>query len=88
MLAGFSLVYLERFWKKHIHQSVSMIFVPLLSLLPAVILAHTILGPVGWAIGSWISNGVYAGLTSSLNWLFGAVSVSYTHLTLPTNREV
>ena len=73
MLAGFSLVYLERFWKKHIHQSVSMIFVPLLSLLPAVILAHVILGPIGWKVGSWISNGVYAGLTSSLNWLFGAV---------------
>lgn len=73
MLAGFTLVYLERFWKKHIHQSVSMIFVPLLSLLPAVILAHTILGPIGWKIGTAISNGVYAGLTSKLNWLFGAV---------------
>lgn len=73
MLAGFTLVYLERFWKKHIHQSVSMIFVPLLSLLPAVILAHTILGPIGWKIGTAISNGVYRGLTSKLNWLFGAV---------------
>lgn len=73
MLGGFTLVYLERFWKKHIHQAVSMIFVPLLSLLPAVILAHVILGPIGWKIGSWISNGVYAGLTSGLNWLFGAV---------------
>ena len=73
MLAGFTLVYLERFWKKHIHQSVSMIFVPLLSLLPAVILAHTILGPIGWKIGTAISNGVYRGLTSKLNWLFGAI---------------
>lgn len=73
MLAGFSLVYLERFWKKHIHQAVSMIFVPLLSLLPAVILAHVVLGPIGWKIGSAISSGVYAGLTSGLNWLFGAV---------------
>ena len=73
MLAGFTLVYLEKFWKKHIHQSVSMIFVPLLSLLPAVILAHTVLGPIGWKLGSLISNGVYQGLTSGLNWLFGAV---------------
>ncbi|MDO5755762.1 MAG: PTS system trehalose-specific EIIBC component [Tissierellia bacterium] len=73
MLAGFTLVYLEKFWKKVIPNAISMIFVPLFSLVPTVLLAHAILGPIGWSIGTWISNGVYAGLTSKLNWLFGMV---------------
>ena len=29
--------------------------------------------PIGWTIGSWISNFVYAGITGSLRLLFGAV---------------
>ncbi|MHC5374119.1 PTS system trehalose-specific EIIBC component [Enterococcus sp. LJL120] len=73
MLAGFLLAYLEIFFRKHIPQAISMIFVPLLSLLPTILAAHVILGPIGWTIGSWISSIVNAGLTSSLNWLFGAV---------------
>ncbi|WP_265456361.1 PTS system trehalose-specific EIIBC component [Enterococcus sp. HY326] len=73
MLAGFLLAYLEIFFRKHIPQAISMIFVPLLSLLPTIFAAHVILGPIGWTIGSWISSIVNAGLTSSLNWLFGAV---------------
>ena len=35
--------------------------------------AHVILGPIGWTIGSWVSDIVNAGLTSTFNWLFGAV---------------
>ena len=73
LLAGLSLSYLEIFWRKHIPEVVSMIFVPFLSLLPAIILAHTVLGPIGWTIGKWISAIVLAGLTGSLKWLFGAV---------------
>ena len=73
MLAGFLLVYLERFFRKRIPEAVSMIFVPLFSLLPTIIAAHLILGPIGWKIGSAISFVVNTGLTSSLNWLFGAV---------------
>lgn len=73
MLAGFLLAYLEIFFRKIIPQAVSMIFVPLFALVPTVLAAHVILGPIGWAIGSWISDIVNAGLTSSLNWLFGAV---------------
>ena len=73
MLAGFLLAYLEIFFRKIIPQAVSMIFVPLFALVPTVLAAHVILGPVGWTIGSWISDIVNAGLTSSLNWLFGAV---------------
>lgn len=70
MLAGFLLVYLERFWRKHIPEAVSMIFVPLFSLLPTILAAHMVLGPIGWKIGAGISWFVNAGLTSSLNWLF------------------
>lgn len=73
MLAGFTLVYLERFFKKIIPDVIQMIFVPFFALLLSVLIAHLVLGPIGWVIGSWISKVVYAGLTSTLNWLFGAV---------------
>ena len=73
MLAGFALAYLEKFFRKVTPEVISMIVVPFLSLLLAIIFAHTILGPVGWIIGSALSNVVYAGLTSGLGWLFSAV---------------
>lgn len=73
ILAGFVLVYLEKFFKKITPQAISMIVVPFLSLVLAVIAAHAVLGPVGWAVGSWVSKVVYAGLTSSLRWLFATV---------------
>lgn len=73
LLAGLSLSYLEIFWRKRIPEVVSMIFVPFLSLLPAIILAHTVLGPIGWTLGQWLSTIVLAGLTGPVKWLFGAV---------------
>lgn len=73
LLAGLSLSYLEIFWRKHVPEVVSMIFVPFLSLIPALILAHTVLGPIGWTIGQALSTVVLAGLTGPLKWLFGAV---------------
>ena len=73
LLAGLSLSYLEIFWRKHIPEVVSMIFVPFLSLIPALILAHTVLGPIGWTIGQALSTVVLAGLTGPVKWLFGAV---------------
>lgn len=73
MLAGFLLVYLERFFKKVIPQAISMIFVPLFSLVPTVLLAHLILGPIGWKVGSMISNLVYSGLTSTFSWIFAGI---------------
>ncbi|MBP2620937.1 PTS system trehalose-specific EIIBC component [Streptococcus panodentis] len=73
LLAGLSLSYLEIFWRKRIPEVISMIFVPLLSLVPALILAHTILGPFGWWVGQGLSKVVFAGLTGSFKWLFGAV---------------
>lgn len=73
MLAGFTLVYLEKFFRKISPSYISMITVPFFSLLLSVILAHTVLGPIGWVIGDWISNVVWVGLNSSLKWLFAAI---------------
>lgn len=73
MFAGFTLVYLERFWKKVIPQAISMIFVPMLSLVPAVIIAHTILGPIGWTLGKGLSSIVYGGLTGGFKVVFAAL---------------
>ena len=71
MLAGFVLAYLEIWLRKWIPQYISMIVVPLLALVPTVIIAHTVLGPIGWTIGQWVSEVVYAGLTGDFRWLFG-----------------
>lgn len=73
ILAGFTLVYLEKGIRKICPSVISMIVVPFFSLLISVILAHTVLGPIGWKIGSAISNVVNAGLASTFNWLFAAV---------------
>lgn len=73
LLAGLSLSYLEIFWRKRIPEVVSMIFVPFLSLIPALILAHTVLSPIGWTLGQWLSTAVLAGLTDPVKWLFGAI---------------
>lgn len=73
MLAGFLLCYLERFFKRVIPQSISMIFVPLFSLVPAVFIAHAVLGPFGWWLGTLVSHVVFTGLASKANWLFALV---------------
>lgn len=70
ILAGFVLVYLEKFFRKVSPSYISMIVVPFFSLVPAVIIAHTVVGPIGWKIGDWISQGVWAGLTSNFKWIF------------------
>ena len=73
MMAGFVLVYLEKFFKKICPEVISMIVVPFCSLVPAVIIAHTIVGPIGWKIGNAIGDVVYSGLTSDFRFLFAAV---------------
>lgn len=73
MLAGYLLVFLEKKLRKVVPEYISMIVVPFLSLVPTVLVAHIILGPIGWKIGTVISNGVYGGLTSTLKWLFAAL---------------
>ena len=73
ILAGFVLVYLERFFKKITPEYLSMIIVPFFSLVLSVLIAHTIVGPIGWKIGDAIANVVYVGLTTNLRWIFAPI---------------
>jgi PTS system trehalose-specific IIC component len=73
ILAGLLLGFLETRLRKIVPNSISMIVVPFFALLPTVLIAHTILGPLGWTVGSWISNVVYSSLTSAFGWLFAAI---------------
>ena len=73
IMAGFVLVYLEKFFKKHCTEVVSMIVVPFCSLLPAVVIAHTVVGPIGWKIGDGIANVVYGGLMSPFGVIFAGL---------------
>lgn len=73
VLAAFTLVYLEKFFRKITPQVVSMIVVPFCSILLAVIAAHFVLGPIGWKIGSAISSVVYAGITGTFKVVFGVI---------------
>lgn len=73
ILAAFTLVYLERLFKKITPQVVQMIVVPFCSLLLSVVAAHFVLGPIGWKIGSAISAVVYAGISGSFRVIFGAL---------------
>jgi PTS system trehalose-specific IIC component len=73
IMAGFTLVFFERSVRKISPASISMILVPFLSLVPAVLVAHVVIGPIGWAIGSAISKVVYGGLTSSFGAIFAAI---------------
>ena len=73
MMAGFVLVYLEKFFRKHCPAVVSMIVVPFCSLIPAVFIAHMVVGPIGWKIGTGIADVVYAGLTSDFRFIFAGL---------------
>lgn len=73
ILAAFTLVYLEKFFRKITPQVVSMIVVPFCSLVLAVMAAHFVLGPIGWKIGSVISAVVFAGITGPFKVIFGAI---------------
>jgi PTS system trehalose-specific IIC component len=73
IFAGMLLAFLETRLRKIVPNSISMIVVPFFALIPTVLIAHTILGPFGWSIGSGISNMVYSGLTSAFGWLFAAI---------------
>lgn len=73
ILAAFVLVYLEKLFRKISPQVVSMIVVPFCSLVFSVMIAHFIVGPIGWKIGSVISSIVYSGITGSFKVVFGAI---------------
>lgn len=73
ILAGFVLVYLEKFFKKICPEVISMVVVPFCALVPAVLIAHTVVGPIGWKIGDFIANIVNMGLASNFKLLFAAL---------------
>ena len=73
MMAGFVLVYLERFFRRICPEVISMIVVPVCSLVPAVFIAHMVVGPIGWTIGNAIGDLVYTGLTSNARFLFAGL---------------
>ncbi|WP_413526987.1 PTS system trehalose-specific EIIBC component [Marinilactibacillus psychrotolerans] len=73
VMAAFVLVYLEKGLRKVIPEAISMIFVPLFALVPTIFIAHAVIGPIGWQLGTWLSQVVNWGLTGSFNWLFGFV---------------
>ncbi len=73
ILAAFTLVYLEKFFRKITPQVISMIVVPFCSLLLSVMAAHFVLGPIGWKIGAAVSALVFAGITGTFKVVFGAV---------------
>lgn len=73
IMAGFVLVYLERFFQKITPAIVSIIVVPFCSLVLSVLIAHTIVGPIGWVLGDWISKIVYGGLMNPFGWLFAGL---------------
>ena len=73
ILAAFTLVYLEKFFRKICPSVISMIVVPFCSLVLSVMAAHFVLGPIGWKIGSVISSVVYAGITGPMRIVFGGI---------------
>ena len=73
ILAAITFNYLERFFKKITPSIVQMIVVPFCSLLLGTMAAHFVLGPIGWAIGTWVGNVVMAGITGGARVLFGAI---------------
>ena len=73
ILAAFTLVYLEKFFRKITPQVISMIVVPFLSLLLSVMAAHFVLGPIGWKIGAVVSAVVFTGITGTFKVVFGAL---------------
>ncbi len=73
ILAAFTLVYLEKFFRKITPQVISMIVVPFFSLLLSVMAAHFVLGPIGWKVGAAISAIVFAGITGAFKVVFSVV---------------
>ena len=73
LMAAFVLVWLEKFFTRVTPEVVRMIVVPLMSLVPAVFIAHLVVGPIGWAIGNAIAEVVNWGLSSDVRVLFAAL---------------
>lgn len=67
----FSIIY--KFLKKRVPEMISMIVVPFFSLVPAVLLAHTVIGPVGRVIGDGLAGIIQLGFDSSFSWLVSGI---------------
>ncbi len=65
LLAGIMLAMIERRLKKWIPSSLHLVNVPVLSLLLAVFLAHTVIGPIGRSIGDGIAWAITNVMTGS-----------------------
>ena len=60
ILVGLVFAVIYRFLKKHVPEVISMIVVPFCSLIPAIILAHTIIGPFGRMLGDGLAGVIMA----------------------------
>ena len=89
MLAGVSLAWIENKMKKVTPVSIQMILVPFVALLGAVILAHTIIGPIGRSLGDGVAflakaalTGPFAVIGSSLfGFIYGPLVITGIHHT-------
>lgn len=73
LLSAFVLVGLEKTLSKVCPNMVSMIVVPFFALVPSVVIAHVLVGPIGWTVGNAIADVVNWGLTSHVRILFAAL---------------
>lgn len=73
LMAAFVLVGLEKFFTRVTPEVVRMIVAPFMSLVPAVFIAHLVVGPIGWAIGDAIASAVSWGLASDIRVIFAAI---------------
>lgn len=73
ILVGLVFAVIYRFLKKHVPEVISMIVVPFCSLVPSVLLAHTVIGPFGRMLGDGLAGIIMAGFNSSFAWLFSGI---------------
>ncbi|ORM74708.1 PTS trehalose transporter subunit IIBC [Pantoea wallisii] len=73
LLAGMTLAWIERFLKRVVPDYLTLIVVPVVSLLLATLLAHALIGPFGRLIGQGIAWAVSYLMTGSLAPLGGAL---------------
>lgn len=63
ILAGITLGFIETKLNKLVHESVRVVIVPLISIVIAVFLAHSIIGPIGRTMGDFVGQVVQIALT-------------------------
>ncbi len=73
ILAAVCFNWYERLFKRITPSIVQMIVVPFCSILLGVMTAHFIVGPIGWTLGTWVSNVVLAGISGQFRVIFGVL---------------